>query len=123
MPTPAQGVSLSHTWLTEATRTPVGFLELPIQKFAPLLGHIRVVDVREPHEFEGELGHLPGAELVPLGELEAQAEAWDREAPLALVCRAGARSGQGAMRLQRMGFTQVVNLSGGMLLWREQGLG
>lgn len=123
MPNDVQSGTLIHTWLSEATPTPVGFLELPIQKFAPLLGHIRVVDVREPHEFEGELGHLPGAELVPLGDLEAQAEGWNRETPLALVCRAGARSGQAAMRLQRMGFTQVVNLSGGMLLWREQGLG
>lgn len=102
----------------KASPTPVGFKVFPIQEFAPFLGKVRVVDVREADEFHGELGHLPGSEMVPLDELVAASAAWDREQELALVCRAGARSGQGALRLSEAGFTRVVNLTGGMLAWK-----
>lgn len=76
-----------------------------------------LVDVRSHEEFEGELGHLAGAILTPLPRLRKQAEAWDRDAPIVLVCRTGNRSMHGCSILSEMGFTDVTNLSGGMVAW------
>jgi rhodanese-related sulfurtransferase len=78
-----------------------------------------VVDVREPEEFTGELGHIEGALLVPLDALERRlpklAGYVDRE--IVVVCRAGARSATAAAILKRAGFSRVANLDGGMLAW------
>lgn len=81
-----------------------------------------IIDVREPHEFVGELGHVPGATLVPLASVPAQAVTWDKSLEYLLVCRSGGRSGQAAQALHRAGFTRVMNLVGGMLAWNQAGL-
>ena len=56
------------------------------------LGKVLVVDVREPAEFAGPLGHIRGAKLVPLGELAQRAAELPRDKPVVTVCRAGSRS-------------------------------
>jgi len=76
-----------------------------------------LVDVREAHEFSGELGHIPGADLVPLGTLQEAAPGWDKSEPVVVVCRSGARSGNAARQLVQMGFQKVINLRGGMMAW------
>jgi sulfur dioxygenase len=81
---------------------------------------VAVVDVREPDEFDGPMGHIRGAELVPLGELAARAGALPRERPIITVCRAGGRSAQATLILRKAGFDRVANLAGGMLRWRAQ---
>ena len=83
---------------------------------------LQIVDVREPHEYTGELGHIPGARLIPLGALADQAEALDKTAPTVTVCRSGGRSAQALAILGRAGFGKVANLAGGMLDWRARGL-
>ncbi|MGB0591103.1 MAG: MBL fold metallo-hydrolase [Myxococcota bacterium] len=80
----------------------------------------RVIDVRTPGEFVGELGHLPGAVLAPLHELAQRAQSWPREEPVLVVCRTGRRSVQGCTVLTELGFSDVTNLSGGMTAWRSQ---
>ena len=80
---------------------------------------VRRIDVREPDEYTGPLGHLPGAELVPLGTLEAASASWPREQPLLLICRSGVRSVKAAHALARHGFRHIYNLAGGMLAVRE----
>ena len=82
----------------------------------------RVIDVREPEEFWGHLGHIPGAKLVPLGHLAAAAEPWDRHLPIVAVCRSGARSTRAVELLAAMGFSEVRNLEGGMLAYAAAGL-
>jgi sulfur-carrier protein adenylyltransferase/sulfurtransferase len=80
----------------------------------------RVVDVREPDEYAGELGHIDGAALVPLATLAAAAASWPRGEDVVLVCRSGARSGRGAAMLaQELGFARVMNLRGGMMAWNS----
>jgi rhodanese-related sulfurtransferase len=83
-----------------------------------------VIDVREPEEFVGELGHIAGALLVPLDLLELRlpklAGYVDRRT--VLVCRAGARSATACAMLARAGFRRVENLDGGMLSWSRAGL-
>jgi rhodanese-related sulfurtransferase len=80
---------------------------------------VRRIDVREPAEFDGPLGHLPGAELVPLGNLPAAAASWSPAGPLLLICRSGARSLKAARLLAAQGFRQLYNLEGGMVAVRE----
>lgn len=87
-----------------------------------LIPSLRVIDVREPAEFVGELGHLPGAELVPLATLPERARAWRRNEPILLVCRSGNRSARAAEMLGEMGFERLFNLEGGMLAVNEQKL-
>jgi sulfur dioxygenase len=82
---------------------------------------VQILDVREPAEFTGPLGHISGAVLVPLGELAARAGELDRARPIVAVCRAGGRSAQATVILQQAGFTDVANLTGGMLRWRAEG--
>ena len=111
----------SDLWQT-AERTARGFRNVEPGALALHRGQERVVDVREPHEFDDALGHVPGAELVPLREVGMSASHWDPSQPLVVVCRSGGRSGRAAELLSSMGFAQVMNLRGGMLAWAERGL-
>lgn len=81
----------------------------------------QIVDVREPAEFTGSLGHVASARLVPLGDLAARAAELSRDRPIVTVCRSGARSAQAAVLLGKAGFSNVANLAGGMLRWRAEG--
>ncbi len=83
------------------------------------MGEIRIIDVREPHEFTGPLGHIEGAELVPLATLARASRDWSKDTPLVLVCRSGARSGRAAIWLKGQGFERPLNLEGGMLAWHR----
>lgn len=80
-----------------------------------------VLDVREPEEFVGDLGHIQGALLVPLDTLQRRLPklAGYLERPIAVVCRAGARSASACAILRHAGFSRVGNLTGGMLAWTE----
>ena len=84
------------------------------------LREVQVVDVREPDEFNGPLGRVPGARLLPLGSLLEKTDALDRGKPIVTVCRSGARSAQATVLLKQAGFEKVANLAGGMLRWRAQ---
>ncbi len=75
---------------------------------------VRLVDVREPDEYDGPLGHLGDAELIPLDGLESHAKRWARDAPLCLICRSGRRSATAALQLMGMGFTKVASVCHGM---------
>jgi sulfur dioxygenase len=102
--------------------TYAGFWEVPAQWVEEHLQTLQLIDVREPSEFDGPLGHIAGARLVPLGTLAGGLAPFDRERPVVTVCRAGGRSAQATLMLQRAGFTKVANLAGGMLQWHAQGL-
>lgn len=84
-------------------------------------GAVQILDVREPAEFEGPMGRIPGARLVPLGELARRAGELAHDRPIIAVCRAGGRSAQATLILRQAGFDRVANLAGGMLRWRAEG--
>ena len=94
--------------------------DVGISQLGELPDSVRFIDVRETHEFDGELGHLERAELVPLGTLEQAVKDWPRDAPFLMICRSGNRSGQAANRLTQLGFSNVANLVGGMLAVRSE---
>lgn len=101
-----------------------GYREATPEAVAAHRGAVHVVDVREPDEFVGELGHVEGAELVPLGTVEATAKnaAWPKDETLVMVCRSGGRSGRASAALAKLGYGRVINLAGGMLAWNRHGL-
>ena len=81
---------------------------------------VQVVDVREPDEFDGPMGHIHGAKPMPLGSLNSLLDWLAKDRPVVTVCRSGARSAQAAVMLGKAGFGEVANLAGGMLRWRAQ---
>ncbi len=85
------------------------------------LHDVQVLDVREPDEFTGPLGRIPGAVLLPLGKLSGRLGELVKTKPIVAVCRAGGRSAQATNMLRQAGFDRVANLSGGMLRWRTEG--
>ena len=77
-----------------------------------------LIDVREPYEYEE---FNIGAKLIPLGDIARSADAIseDRDAEIIIHCRSGKRSAAAQNFLQQMGFTNVRNLTGGMLAWQR----
>jgi rhodanese-related sulfurtransferase len=104
------------------TMTFAGIAEIQPAVVEEMLGALQVIDVRESAEWNGPLGHIASAKLVPLGELAARAGEIDRERPVVAVCRSGARSAQAVAILRKAGFTRVANMAGGMIRWRSSGL-
>ena len=101
---------------------PASYRDIDTATLAELRDAVALVDVREPHEFTGELGHVPGSRLVPLATVLDAARDWPRDHDLVLICRSGNRSGRAAQALAAAGFTRVMNLAGGMLAWNAAGL-
>jgi glyoxylase-like metal-dependent hydrolase (beta-lactamase superfamily II)/rhodanese-related sulfurtransferase len=119
-PSEAESASRDPAW-APLTFTFAGIWELTPQALEEVAVNVQIVDVREQGEFDGALGHIRDARLIPLGELSRRAAELDRGRPIVTVCRSGARSAQAAVLLQKAGFNQVANLAGGMLRWRADG--
>ena len=84
-----------------------------------LAGAATIVDVREISEYD--TGHIPGAVLIPLGELPNRLDEVPTDVPVVMVCRSGNRSTQALQLLQKEGFTNVHNMVGGMNAWAAAG--
>ena len=97
-----------------------GIWELQPNWLEENLDRVQVVDVREPDEFNGALGHIARAKMIPLGNLVERSSELDKASPVVTVCRSGARSAQATVLLRNAGFAKVANLAGGMLRWRGQ---
>lgn len=82
-----------------------------------------VIDVREPHEFNGSLGHIENAKLIPFKLLPLKINELEKhkDKEIIVVCHSGARSYSACSILKRHGFNKVYNLKGGMLLWKRNG--
>ena len=106
----------------QATARPEGFRDVQPAVAERALDGVRIIDVREPHEYNGELGHVAGAQLVPLGTLPQQLQGWNKDETYLMVCKSGGRSGQAAAFLAKQGFQRVMNLAGGMLAWNALSL-
>jgi rhodanese-related sulfurtransferase len=79
-----------------------------------------LVDVRE--YYEADIADLPevGQLRIPMAELMERMEEMDPESELVLYCRSGARSDRAVRTLMRHGYTNILNLKGGTLAWREE---
>ncbi len=86
---------------------------LDAQAFRALdLSRVQVLDVREPWEYE--LAHIPGAVLIPLGELVERVGELDLARPVAVYCHHGMRSLQALRFLRSVGYRDIAHLSGGI---------
>jgi sulfur dioxygenase len=99
--------------------TYAGHWEIAPDWVALNLAAVTIVDVRSAAEFEGELGHIAGARLIPLDELRTRVREISRDKPVVLVCQTGKRSALASAILRQSGLTELANLAGGMVRWRE----
>jgi adenylyltransferase/sulfurtransferase len=79
---------------------------------------IFLLDVREPHEFK--LCKIPGATLIPLGQLPERLAEIDGSKPVVAYCRTGVRSAKAISLLQSAGFVSAKNLRGGIHAWADE---
>lgn len=81
-----------------------------------------LLDVREPNEYATV--HVQGATLIPLGRLNSRLSeiAAYKNKPVLAMCYSGYRSSRAVNRLREAGFTQVSNVSGGIVAWQKAGL-
>ncbi|MDL5375498.1 rhodanese-like domain-containing protein [Exiguobacterium mexicanum] len=79
---------------------------------------ITLLDVREVDEYEG--GHIEGAVNAPLSSLNATELPYPKGEPIYVICRSGNRSAQAAQLLQERGYTEIYDVSGGMIAWEQQ---
>ncbi len=77
-----------------------------------------LVDVREPHEFA--IARIPGAKLIPLGQIGERAGELSPDDEIVLQCRSGKRSADALAQLQERGFKRLKNLKGGILAWSDE---
>jgi sulfur-carrier protein adenylyltransferase/sulfurtransferase len=78
---------------------------------------IQIVDVREPFEFS--LGNIGGIN-IPLKTLDQNLELISKHGQVIVLCKSGGRSSQAFTKLQELGYSNVMNLSGGLLLWKRE---
>lgn len=104
-------------WIPIA-RTAAGVPEVSVETVMRFHRELRVIDVRGRDEWDGDLGHLECAELVPMETLERTAADWAKDTRLVTICRSGGRSGRAAVALEKAGFSNVASMAGGMLRWR-----
>lgn len=77
-----------------------------------------LIDVREPHEWE--IAHIPGAQLIPLGQLPARLAELDGHDEIVTHCHHGARSMKALGILKGAGFNRVRSLAGGIDAWADR---
>ncbi|MDY6836190.1 MAG: rhodanese-like domain-containing protein [Chloroflexota bacterium] len=84
-------------------------------------GEYILLDVRQPEEYQ--TAYIPGATIIPLGELDVRHGELAREKKIIVYCRSGKRSMAGAILLRGLGFGCVYNMKGGILSWPYQTIG
>src|SRR5436190_9583446 len=77
-----------------------------------------LIDVREPHEYQ--IGHIPYAKLIPLGDLPTRVNELDSADEILAHCKSGMRSAKAVDFLKQAGFKKVKNMKGGILAWSDK---
>jgi rhodanese-related sulfurtransferase len=85
-----------------------------VQLAAALERGATVIDVREPDEYEA--GHVPGATLIPLGQVVARVDEVPRSGPVYVVCESGPRSARATQYYRSRGI-DARNVAGGTKAW------
>lgn len=90
------------------------------KELAKIIDKVQLIDVRHADEFAQQ--RIEGATHIPLGHIVKNLDAISRDKPIVLQCSAGIRSQIAASLLQKHGFSQVINLVGGLNAWQEEQL-
>jgi rhodanese-related sulfurtransferase len=113
------GRASHQTAIPPATQTSPP-LEISVQEaYSKYQAGAFFLDVREKSEWD--TFHIPGASLIPLGELPSRLNELPRDRQIVVVCRSGNRSKQGRDILLNAGFTNVTSMTGGVTGWSNAG--
>lgn len=117
----ACGIVKSENGYQQTERQPV--CAVSAENLRERLDRALIVDVRAPQEFKGDLGHIPGAHQISLGEdLKHFLEGYNQSEEIVFVSRSGETSYEAVLIGQDLGFTNVAVLEGGMQRWKDMGL-
>ncbi|MGY4871499.1 rhodanese-like domain-containing protein [Mycolicibacterium elephantis] len=117
----AVGVIVSSACASETTSTASAARLVDPGEFAAAVTEPERLTVNVHVPFEGD---IPGTDLsIPFDQIAAQADRLpaDRDTPLAIYCRSGPMSTVAAQALRDLGYTDVVELRGGMRAWQAEG--
>ena len=76
-----------------------------------------LLDVRQPWEFD--ICKLEGSVLIPMSTIPSRVDELDKEQETVVICHHGIRSRRVALYLEQAGFSNVINLKGGMAAWAQ----
>ncbi len=79
---------------------------------------VTLLDVRQPEEYK--TSHIPGAKLIPVGDIGDRIDELDADKPTLVYCAIGGRSRVASQMLAGKGFKEVYNLSGGIKAWNSE---
>lgn len=118
-----QGADMSETFVLfeskEGNLHFEGVIDIDPKELAKKMKDVCLIDVRQPDEFSGELGHIPNAKLIVLDTLTDHLDQIPKDKTVVFVCRSGGRSARATAFALQNGYTEVYNLKGGMLLWND----
>ena len=101
-----------------ATATAASISPIELSERLRTIGDIVLIDVREP--FEYDIAHIPNSKLIPMGQVAEKQGEIPRDTTGVVMCKTGMRSARVIEFLRRQGFTNLLNLEGGIDAWREQ---
>ena len=78
-----------------------------------------ILDVREQSEYDA--GHIAGVKLIPINSVANRLNEIPKDKPVIVTCRSGNRSGQVTELLRQQGYTNVHNMTGGIVAWQAAG--
>ena len=96
-----------------------GVVDVDAQEMQELVDEgVLVVDVRTEGEYQA--GHIPGAELVPINDIPAVSQGWDKTEPIAIYCATGSRSIEVVNYLAEQGFETIYHYASGIVTWEGE---
>ncbi len=108
-------------WLTRLYRSEGGTPLQPAEFVAGQGANVRLIDVRDPQDFVGPLGYIPGADWIPMESIPTLPERLGRDAPVIVISGSGERASECARLLEKSGMLYAAALAGGMSQWLSLG--
>lgn len=108
---------------TETTRTQKEIAQVSVTEAKKAIEEkkdAQFIDVRTVEEYTG--GHAVGAKNLPLDKLDTELAGLDKDKPVYVICETGRRSQKGSEILQKAGFKDIYNITGGTSEWKNAGL-
>jgi rhodanese-related sulfurtransferase len=96
-----------------------GVIDIEPAELSKKTKEVILVDVRQPEEFHGDLGHITGSTLVVLDTLLEALPQFPKDKTIVFVCRSGHRSAMACQQTAELGYKSIYNLKGGMILWND----
>jgi rhodanese-related sulfurtransferase len=111
----------ASNWVAHLYRSELGSPLLPVEFVAGQGPAVRLIDIRDPQDFIGPLGYIPGSDWIPHERIASLPERLEPESPLVVVSRQGERASEVARMLEGRGLRHVAALAGGIAQWLSLG--